>query len=138
MQNFIATGHLGQDVEMRYLPEGDAVANLSVAISKQWTDAKGEKRESTIWVRATVWRKLAENCAKFLHKGSKVLVSGELMPVNVYTKKDGTPGASYEMTAHSVEFLDSKPADGAPVSAAPAQRQAQPARQATVEADIPF
>lgn len=108
MQSFIATGHLGGDVEMRYQPNGDAVANFSLAVSKRYTNKDGQKVEKTIWIRVGVWRQLAENCSKYLHKGSKVLVDGELEPINVFTKKDGTAGASYEMTAQSVEFLDSK------------------------------
>ncbi len=136
MQQFIATGHLGQDPDMKYLPNGDAVASFSLAISKRWTTPAGEKKESTLWVRVTTWRALAENCAKFLKKGSKAFISGELAPVNVYTKKDGTSAASYEVTANSVEFLDSKPQDDA--------GQGQPATRTPVsrpvmrEEEIPF
>ena len=110
MNMFTATGHLGQDVDLRYMPNGDAVANFSMAVSKRFT-ANGEKREKTVWVRVSIWRTLAENCAKYLHKGSKVLVRGELEPINVFTKRDGTPGASYEVTAQEVEFLDGKAGD---------------------------
>lgn len=135
MQNYTATGHLGNDIEMRYLPAGDAVANFSLAISRKWTGKDGQKQEKTVWVRVTVWRQLAENCAKFIHKGSKVLIMGELEPINIFEKKDGTAGANYEVTAHTVEFLDGKPQDGE----APAHRQpAQAAKPASNEADIPF
>jgi len=112
MQNFIATGNLGSDVEMRYQPSGDAVANFSLAINKRYTSKDGQKVEKTIWVRVAVWRQLAENCAKYLHKGSKVLVQGELEPINIFTKRDGAPGASYELTAHSVEFLSERDDQG--------------------------
>lgn len=135
MQNYIATGHLGGDVEMRYLPTGDAVANFSLAVSRRWTGKDGQTQEKTVWIRVTVWRKLAENCAKFIEKGSKVLIVGELEPINIFEKKDGTAGANYEVTAQTVEFLDSKPQDGEP----PAHRQqAQATKPQLREEDIPF
>lgn len=129
MNLFIAKGNLGSDVEMRFMPAGDAVANFSLAVNKRWKTANGEQKESTTWVRVTVWRTLAENCAKYLHKGSKVTIVGELAPINIFTKKDGNPGASYEVTATSVEFDDGKPQDDSGAVAI-AQKQA--------ETDVPF
>ena len=137
MQNYIATGHLGADVEMRYLPAGDAVASFSLAVSKRYTSKDGQKVEKTIWIRVSVWRQLAENCAKFIHKGSKVLVRGELEPINVFTKKDGTAGASYELTADSVEFLDGRALDGDNETAT-APKVAQAVSKWVREEDIPF
>lgn len=133
MQVFTANGSLGGDPEMRYTPSGDAVATFSLALNNHWITKEGEKRESTIWIRVTVWRALAENCAKFLKKGSKAAIRGELAPINVYTKKDGTPGASYEVTADKVDFLDSRQQDA---TASTSNTTSQPAP--TRETEVPF
>lgn len=137
MNQFNATGNLGSEVELRFMPDGAEVANFSLAINKRFVTATGEKRESTTWVRVTVWRKLAKNCAEFLHKGSKVLITGELAPINIFTKNDGTPGASYEVTAHSVEFMDGKAQDDGGEGFVANQRQAPPV-QKKAETDVPF
>lgn len=114
----IIVGNLGREPEMRYLPSGQAVCDFSIATSKKYTSANGQKVEETIWVRISAWGKLAETCSQFLHKGSKVLVEGQLRPdpatgsPRVYTKKDGTVGATYEVTAQTVRFLSSKGEDG--------------------------
>lgn len=139
MNLFIASGNLGADVELRYLSNGDAVASFSLAVNDRWTTPSGEKKEATVWARVTVWRALAENCAKFIHKRSKVIVKGKLMPINLFTKKDGSPGASYEVTADTVDFLDSAPQDEGQPSAPPATQQKATARTPErVEADLPF
>lgn len=135
MQNFTATGHLGGEVEMRYQPSGDAVANFSLAISKRYTNKDGQQTEKTVWMRVCVWRKLAENCSKYLHKGSKVLVQGEFEPINIFTKKDGAPGASYELTAHAVEFLDGRPQEDTSEAANVATKVAQ---RVAADSDVPF
>jgi single-strand DNA-binding protein len=107
-------GNLGRDPEMRYTPGGDPVTTFSVATSRK----AGEKDETT-WFRVTVWNKQAESCNQYLHKGSKVLVEGRLRPDEsgnpaVFQRKDGSWGASYEVTADAVKFLSGKadePAD---------------------------
>lgn len=137
MNQFNASGNLGSEVELRFMPDGAEVANFSLAINKRWTTGAGEKREQTTWVRVTVWRALAKNCAEFLKKGSKVLITGELAPINTFTKKDGTPGASYEVTASTVEFMDGKPhGDDSGDAFASAQRQSPPKQ--TAGSDVPF
>ncbi|HLY27888.1 MAG TPA: single-stranded DNA-binding protein [Aggregatilineales bacterium] len=95
-------GNLGQDLELRQLEDGTAVTNLSVAVNKK---RNGQKR--TTWYRVSVFGVSAENACKYLKKGSKVLVEGSNVRVNLYTAKDGTPAASLELTAERVVFLDS-------------------------------
>lgn len=110
----IIIGNLGRDPELRFLPDGTPVTTFSVATSRK----AGEKDETT-WFRVTVWGKQAESCNQYLHKGSKVLVEGRLRPdesgnPTVFQRKDGTWGASYEVTADAVKFLSGKadePAD---------------------------
>ena len=75
----ILVGNLGRDPEIRRMTSGDAVANLSVATSKTWNDRQtGEKRERTEWHRVAIFGKTAEVAERYLHKGSKVYVEGEL------------------------------------------------------------
>lgn len=107
-QRIIIIGNLGRDPEQRFTPDGTPVTTFSVATSRRY----GEKDETT-WFRVTVWSKQAESCNQYLHKGSKVLVEGRLRPdesgnPRVYQRKDGSWGASYEVTAETVRFLTPK------------------------------
>ena len=78
----ILIGNLGSDPEVKYLPNGNAVATLSLATSESWNDrTSGERQERTEWHRVVLWRKLAEIAEKYLKKGSKVYVEGKLRMV---------------------------------------------------------
>ncbi|MDU2224569.1 MAG: single-stranded DNA-binding protein [Haemophilus parainfluenzae] len=75
----IIVGHLGNDPEIRTMPNGEAVANISVATSESWTDKNtGERREVTEWHRIVLYRRLAEIAGQYLRKGSQVYVEGRL------------------------------------------------------------
>lgn len=75
----ILVGYLGQDPEVRYMPTGDAVANLSLATSDTWRDKQtGEQREKTEWHRVILYGKLAEVAGEYLRKGSQVYIEGQL------------------------------------------------------------
>ncbi len=107
-QKIIIIGNLGRDPEMRYTPDGSPVTSFSVATSRRY----GEKDETT-WFRVTVWNKQAESCNQYLHKGSKVLVEGRLRPdangsPSVFQRRDGSWGASFDLTADTVRFLSPK------------------------------
>ena len=79
----IIVGNLGNDPEIRTMPNGEAVANISVATSESWTDKNtGERREVTEWHRIVLYRRLAEIAGQYLRKGSQVYVEGRLKPVN--------------------------------------------------------
>jgi len=110
----ILVGNLGRDPEMRYTPSGQAVTNLNVATNRQYSDSNGQQVKETIWFRVSVWGKQAESCNQYLKKGSKVLVEGRLTPdtstggPRVWTRQDGTPSASYEVSASTVRFMSSK------------------------------
>jgi single-strand DNA-binding protein len=101
-------GHLGRDVETRYLPDGTAVASFSVATSEKRKDRNGDYQETTTWFRCTVFGKQAELCGQYLSKGSQVYVEGKLSQ-NEYTDKDGNKRTSLEVKATDVQFLDRKP-----------------------------
>lgn len=131
-QKLIVVGNLGKDPEMRFTPSGQAVTNFNVATSRQYTAADGQTVKETCWFRVSVWGKQAEACNEFLHKGSKVLVEGRLIPdpetggPKVYQGKDG-PGASFEVNASTVRFLSGRDEGG--------ERQQAPA---TIDEEIPF
>ncbi len=136
-QKIIIVGNLGGDPEMRYMPDGTAVTNFSVATNRKWTDGAGNQAEEVTWFRVSVWRKQAESANQYLSKGSKVLVEGRLKPdpatgsPRTYLRQDGTVGASYEIAADTVRFLNSRD-DG---------DYSGPVREtavATEEDDIPF
>ena len=128
-QQFIIIGRVGRDAEMRYTPSGQAVTSFSVAVSENYTK-DGEKVKSTIWVRVSAWGKLAEVCNQYIKKGKLVQCIGKLKGdtagnPRIFNKQDGTPSASFEMTANSVLFLSKDEGES----------QAQPA---VVEEDMPF
>lgn len=104
-QRIVIVGRLGRDVEMRYTPQGQAVANMSVATDKSWTDASGKKQEQTVWFKVSVWGKQAEACNQYLSKGRTVLVEGEMQESKPYQKKDGTWACSLDLRAMNVRFL---------------------------------
>jgi single-strand DNA-binding protein len=87
---------------------------MSIATSRKWTDASGQLKEETAWFRVSVFGKQAETCNQYLTKGARVLVEGELVidektgGPRVYTRKDGTAGASFEVRGNLVRFLSPK------------------------------
>ncbi|WP_018984404.1 single-stranded DNA-binding protein [Salinimonas chungwhensis] len=74
----ILVGNLGNDPEVRYMPNGNAVANLSLATSESWKDQQGQLQERTEWHRLTMYRRLAEVAGEYLKKGSQIYVEGKL------------------------------------------------------------
>jgi single-strand DNA-binding protein len=110
-QKVIIVGNLGRDPEMRYTPSGQPVTNFSVATNRRWTNTDGTPGEETVWFRVTAWGKLGETCNQYLSKGRQVFVEGRLRPdpetggPRIWTRQDGTAGASFEITAFTVRFL---------------------------------
>jgi len=93
-------GHLGQNAELRYTPQGKAVANLNVAVDTGYGDKK-----QTIWYRVTVWEKTAEFVAQHCPKGALVCVSGEMNIPKPYQHRDGEWRCNLEMIAREVKLL---------------------------------
>ena len=113
-------GHAGKDAEMRFLPNGTAVASFSVAHSDKYKNANGEEVKQTIWMRVSVFGKLAEVCNQYVKKGMLVRAEGKLKGdengnPRIYTKQDGTAAASFEMVANEVTFLSRVEGQAAPV-----------------------
>lgn len=114
----ILVGNLGRDPEMRYTPSGQAVTSFSVATNRVYTASDGQQVKETIWFRVTTWGKNAESCNTYLKKGSSVLVEGRLSPdlatgsPKIFTRSDGSPGTSFEVTASVVRFLTGRSETG--------------------------
>ncbi|HKJ26266.1 MAG TPA: single-stranded DNA-binding protein [Anaerolineales bacterium] len=118
-QKIVIVGNLGRDPEMSYLPNnGQAVTNFSIATNRQYTASNGERVKETTWFRITAWGRQAETCNEYLRQGSQVLVEGRLNPdretggPRIWNRQDGTPGASYEITADRVVFLTTRNTQG--------------------------
>lgn len=108
----ILVGNLGRDPEMRYTQDGSAVANFSVATTERWTDrATNERRERTEWHRVVCFRRLAEICGEYLHKGSKVYIEGSLQ-TRSWEGQDGQTRYTTEVVAREMKMLDSRGGGG--------------------------
>ena len=125
----ILIGNLGGDPEVRFMPNGNAVANMTVATSERWTDKQsGEKREKTEWHRVCIYGKLAEIAGQYLRKGSKVYIEGQNETRE--WEKDGVKRYTTEVVVKmngQMQMLDGKP--DSQQSAPQQQRQAQAPRQ---------
>lgn len=115
----ILIGNLGTDPEVRFMPNGGAVANLTLATSEAWNDkATGEKKEQTEWHRLVIYQRLAEVAGEYLRKGSKIYVEGRLR-TRKWQDQQGVERYTTEIIVSELQMLDGKPAD------APAQQPQQ-------------
>lgn len=104
----ILVGRCAQDPEVRYLPSGEAVANITVATSESWKDKQtGEKKELTEWSRISFFGKLAEIAGQYLKKGSQVYIEGRLR-TRKYTDKEGIDRYQTEIIADTMQMLGSR------------------------------
>jgi single-strand DNA-binding protein len=151
----ILVGNLGADPETRYLPNGDAVANVRLATTESWKDkASGEKRELTEWHRVVFYRKLAEIVGQYLKKGSSVYIEGRIR-TRKWQDKEGQERYTTEIEANEMQMLGgrqsasssggeteyggSQPSSPAPARAAPsAPAKKAPDFDAGMDDDIPF
>ena len=104
----ILIGNLGKDPETRYMPNGDAVTNITLATTENWKDKNGEKQEKTEWHRVTFYRKLAEIAGEYLKKGRPVYVEGRL-ETRKWTDKAGVERYTTDVIATDMKMLGSKP-----------------------------
>ncbi len=141
----ILIGNLGKDPEVRYMPSGGAVANLTLATSENWKDKQtGENQERTEWHRVVMFNRLGEIAGEYLKKGSKVYIEGKLQ-TRKWQGQDGQDRYTTEIVANEMQMLDSRGGasdfGGAPAKA-PA-KQAEPAAAGgsgfdDFDDDIPF
>lgn len=156
----IIIGNLGKDPEVRYLPSGSAICNITVATTRQWKDkTSGERQEETEWHRITFFDRMAEIAGEYLKKGKPVYVEGRIK-TRKYTDKDGVEKYATDIVATEMQLLGSREGGGggmggddhqgapgsAPQRSAPPQRQAPAAKAPTksstgfddMDDDIPF
>jgi len=146
----ILVGNLGQDPEIRYMPSGGAVANISIATSESWKDkATGEQKEKTEWQRVAIFGKLAEIAGEYLKKGSQVYIEGSLQ-TRKWTDQSGNDKYTTEIVVAMngvMQMLGSKPAQGQQQQSGQQQRQSHPTHSQQTAAvnqppdhdgDVPF
>jgi single-strand DNA-binding protein len=98
-------GRLGQDIELRYTPNGDAVGNVTMATSETWKDKNtGERKEKTEWHRLVIWGRRAEGLKDYLLKGTQLYVEGRLQ-TRQWEAKDGGKRSTTEVKVDSIEFV---------------------------------
>lgn len=147
----IIVGNLGKDPEVRYMPNGEAVANITVATTDTWKDkTTGERREATEWHRVAFYRKLAEIAGQYLKKGSQVYIEGSLK-TRKWQDKEGHERYTTEIIADTMQMLGRREGGGSPDyeqrgagGGRPAAAAEKPAQQPAggamndFEDDIPF
>jgi single-strand DNA-binding protein len=136
-------GNIGKDPESKYLTNGDAVTNVSLATTESWKDKNtGEKVEKTEWHRLVFFKKLAEIVAEYCEKGKQIYVEGRLQTRKY--EKDGVTHYSTEIVCDTMKMLGTRPRDDEGGSSAPARKPAAkpaPAEDAdsgSLDEDIPF
>lgn len=147
LNKVILIGRLGRDPEMRYMPNGEAVCNFSVATSEAWNDRNGQRQERTEWHNITMYRRLAEIAGQYLKKGSQVYLEGKIQ-TRKYTDKNGIERTAYDIIVNEMKMLGGGGNDGQQAQQAqngtppaPPTRQAHAAPAAPVDDvddDIPF
>lgn len=148
----ILVGRLGKDPETRYMTNGEAVTNATLATSENWKDKSGEKQERTEWHNLVFYRRLAEVAGEYLRKGSQIYVEGKIQTRKWQDKETGKDRYTTEIIVNEMQMLGSKAGGGsfevmdsqssAPARSAPAARPAAaPAAKSNFDNfddDIPF
>jgi len=111
----ILIGNLGADPEVRYLPSGEAVANLRIATTENWKDRDGNKQEATEWHRVSFFGKIAEVCSQYLKKGSAVYVEGSIR-TRKWQDKDGQDKYTTEIRGDRMQMLGGRSSGGGGVA----------------------
>jgi len=137
----ILIGSLGNDPEVKYLPDSSAVTNISVATSESWKDKNtGQVQQRVEWHRVVFFKKLAEIAGEYLRKGSKVYIEGSLR-TRKWQDKDGADRYTTEIVADQMQMLDGKDdtkPQSAPSQPARGSAPAQPQGFDSFDDDIPF
>lgn len=107
----ILVGNLGRDPEMRYLPSGEAVANLAIATTDKYKDKSGQMVEQTEWHRVSFFGRTAEVCGQYLKKGGQVYIEGSIR-TRKYTDKEGVEKYATEIRGDRMQMLGGKGGGG--------------------------
>lgn len=125
----IIIGNLGKDPDIRYMPNGQAVANISVATSESWKDKNtGEQQKKTEWHRVVFFRRLAEIVGEYLKKGSKIYVEGKLQ-TRKWQDNQGQDRYTTEIIANEMQMLDTRNSNQSPNGGQSGSYQAPPVQQ---------
>ncbi len=147
----ILVGHLGKDPEVRYMPNGEAVANVTLATSETWKDKTGEKQEKTEWHNIVFYKRLGEIAGQYLKKGSLIYVEGRIT-TEKWQDKEGKDRYTTKIVANEMKMLGNKSSGSnsfevmeKPAAAseefAPASKKPAPAAKSNFDNfddDIPF
>ena len=149
----ILVGRLGRDPETRYMPNGDAITNFSLATDEQWRDRNGERQTRTEWHNVSLYGKLGEIANQYLRKGSQVFIEGKIQS-RKYTDKDGIERMAYNIIGNEMKMLGNRndgsdsgnnnaaPSTSNPPPAAPCrqppQHESTTAPIDDIDDDIPF
>jgi single-strand DNA-binding protein len=132
----IIIGNLGSDPDVRYLPSGGAVANISVATSESWKDKdNGQTQERTEWHKIALFNRLGEIAGEYLRKGSKVYIEGSLR-TRKWQDKEGKDRYTTEIVANNLQMLDSR-GGGAPASESAPMGQYEPTGSLAADQSLP-
>lgn len=130
-------GRVGRDPEVRYMPNGEAVANFSIATSESWKDKNGERVTKTEWHNIALYRKMAEIAGQYLKKGSQVYIEGKIQS-RKYTGKDGIERTAYEIIGSEMKMLGGNTGTESVQATPTKQDQTAPVQADNFEDDIPF
>jgi len=132
LNRVLLIGNLTRPPELRYTPSGTAVADLRLAVNRNYTTQGGEKRDEVCFLTIVVWGKQAESCGEYLDKGSPIFVEGRLQTRD-WEGKDGQKRSVTEVVAERVQFMGRTKGSPAPATAA-----APFADEAPADDDVPF
>lgn len=121
----IILGNVGRDPEVRYMPSGEAICNLSIATTRKWKDKSGERQEETEWHRVSLFGKLAEIAGEFVKKGKTVYIEGRIK-TRKWTDKDGAEKYATEIIGDTMQMIGGRDNDEASEKSAPKGRNEKP------------
>jgi single-strand DNA-binding protein len=134
LNKVMVIGHLGKDPEMRYTPSGRPVTTFSVAVSRSWNTADGERRSETEWFNIVAWGNLAEICKQYLHKGQQVYIEGRLQ-TRRWEDKEGQKHTSVEVVANEMMMLGDRRNNK---SSQESDQEEEPSESIADEDEFPF
>ena len=142
LNRVLLIGNLTRDIELRYTPKGSAVADMSIAVNRKWKDEGGAVHEEVTFVEIALWGKTAENCAKYLKKGSPAFVEGRLEMQSWEDKQTGQKRSKVGVVVDAFDFIDRKSDDSPAAAPARTATRTPPASRtqgsSMTEADIPW
>ena len=129
-------GRLGRDPEIKYIQDGTAIANFSIAVGESYKDRSGQKIDKTEWIRCVAWRKLAEIIGEYLKKGSQIFISGKFTTRT--WEKEGVKQYTTEIVVNNMQMLGDKGRSSGSESNQDRSAPPEPPKSDDVNDDLPF